>query len=87
MRKKDILSEKNDTESKLALCPSGIPKREPPGCEAPREPTIYVCVCFLKHKIKYFTLTQNCSILNLVLMTPCNRVLKVAFSHLEKSTI
>ena len=27
--------------------PSGIPKRDPPSCEAPREPTIYV----LKPKI------------------------------------
>ena len=25
----------------LALYPSGIPIRDPPSCEAPREPTIY----------------------------------------------
>ena len=24
------------------LYPSGIPRREPPSCKAPREPTIYV---------------------------------------------
>ena len=28
--------------SLLALYPSGIPRRDPPSCEAPREPTIYV---------------------------------------------
>ena len=28
--------------SLLALYPGGIPRREPPSCEAPREPTIYV---------------------------------------------
>ena len=27
--------------SLLALYPSGIPRRDPPSCEAPREPTIY----------------------------------------------
>ena len=27
--------------SVLILYPGGIPKREPPSCEAPREPTIY----------------------------------------------
>ena len=26
----------------LALYPGGLPKREPPSCEAPREPTIYL---------------------------------------------
>ena len=30
--------------SLLALYPSGIPKREPPSCEAPRQPTIYFLV-------------------------------------------
>ena len=29
-------------KSLLALYPGGIPRREPPSCEAPRQPTIYV---------------------------------------------
>ena len=32
----------HNTYSLLALYPGGIPRREPPSCEAPREPTIYV---------------------------------------------
>ena len=30
-----------DTKSLLALYPCGITRRDPPSCEAPREPTIY----------------------------------------------
>ena len=29
-------------QAKLALYPSGIPRSDPPSCEAPREPTIYL---------------------------------------------
>ena len=40
--------QKNSIESQsyslIAIYPSGIPRRDPPSCEAPREPTMYVLV-------------------------------------------
>ena len=62
--------------SLLALYPGGIPRREPPSCEAPREPTIYHMSCFGNFKVLLF--------INYVsLYTGSMQILKPIFNKME----